>query len=167
MLLTTRILAETQNCTISALSIDRVFFGFICEDGYRETKVPDETRIPGGRYQIKPRFEGKFFSNYKKRFGHEFALHLQDVPNFTFILIHIGNGPGDSRGCLLVGRSWGYTGNAHYIGESSLAYQKLYETINAAFARGEEVWIEIDRTPVELSQENIKAINQMTKATIL
>jgi len=163
LLLKTRILKETDVATVSELSVNGSFFGFILEDGYRETKVPGETRIAGGRYQIRPRFEGKFFSNYKKRFGHEFALHLQDVPNFTFILIHIGNGPQDSRGCLLVGRSWGYTGNAHYIKESTLAYTELYKLIDDAFTRGEEVWIEIDRTPV-LSEENQKAIHQLSKA---
>ena len=163
LLLKTRILKETDVATVSELSVNGSFFGFILEDGFRETKVPGETRIAGGRYQILQRREGKFFSNYKRRFGHKFVPHLQDVPNFQYILIHIGNGPSDSRGCLLVGRSWGYTGNAHYIKESTFAYTQLYETIEAAFARGEEVWIEVDRTPV-LSEENQKAIHQLSKA---
>lgn len=163
MLLKTRILKETHNCTISELTIDGLFFCFVLEDGHRETKVPGETRIAGGRYQIRPRVEGKFYTAYKRRFLHRFVPQVCDVPNFQYILIHIGNGPSDSRGCLLVGRSWGYTGNAHYIKESTFAYTQLYETIEAAFARGEEVWIEVDRTPV-LSEENQKAIHQLSKA---
>lgn len=165
MLLKTRILIETHNCTISELTIDGVFFSFVLEDGFRETKVPGETRIPAGKYQILQRREGKFYTAYKRRFGHKFVPHLQDVPGFAFILMHIGNGPSDSRGCLLVGRSWGYTGNAHYIGDSTETYKKLYETLEAAFARGEEVWVEIDRTPVVT--KNIMQKTDHTTATIL
>lgn len=149
MLLKTTIIQETHVVTISMLEIDGVFFGFILEDGFRETKVPGETRIPGGRYKILPRTEGKFYTNYRRRFNHRFVPHLQDVPGFTFILMHIGNGPDDSRGCLLVGRQWTYAGNSHSVGNSTETYQKLYQTLEAAFNRNEEVWIEIDRTPMK------------------
>ncbi len=149
MLLKTTILHETHVCTISMLEIDNVFFGFICEDGFRQTKVPDETRIPGGRFQIIQARTGKFFTNYKRRFGHEWVPCLVNVPGFSGILIHIGNGPDDSRGCMLVGRSWGYTGNSHYVGDSTETYKKLYDTLNAAFNRKEEVWIEVDRTALK------------------
>ncbi|MCA0235441.1 MAG: DUF5675 family protein [Bacteroidetes bacterium] len=149
MLLKTTIIHETHVATVSILEIDGVFFGFILEDGFRENKVPGETRIPGGRYRILPRTEGKFYTKYKSRFKHRFVPHLQDVPGFTFILMHIGNGPDDSRGCLLVGRQWIYTGNSHCIGNSSEAYQRLYETIEGALLRKEEVWIVVDRTPMK------------------
>jgi len=168
MLLKTTIVHQTHVCTISMLAIDGVFFGFILEDGFRDSKVPGETRIPGGRYRILPRVEGKFYTNYKRRFGHKFVPHLQDVPGFTFILMHIGNGPDDSRGCLLVGRQWTYTGNSHCIGNSTETYLKLYETLEAAFNRKEEVWIEVDRTaPSDRIAIGKPAPTAHTAATIL
>lgn len=168
MLLKTTILHETHAATISMLEIDNVFFGFICEDGFRKTKVPDETRIAGGKYKIIQATTGKFYTNYKRRFGHTWVPCLLNVPDFQGILIHIGNGPEDSRGCLLVGRSWAFNGNSHYVAESATAYQKLYDTLNAAFNRKEEVWIEVDRTaPSDRIAIGKPAPTVHTAATIL
>ena len=84
------------------------FLCFSLEDEKRETKVYGETRIPEGTYQIKYRTEGGYFAKYKKRFpdlhnDERGVLHITDVPNFEFILIHCGNTTEHTHGCLLVG----------------------------------------------------------------
>jgi hypothetical protein len=107
-------------------------------------KVPGETRIPPGVYQIGKRTEGAFYQEYKRKFQHRLALEILDVPGFQYILIHIGNTVGDTRGCLLTGTGVDFNGNFAVL-KSTSAYLTLYEKISEAFDRGEGVEIEISR----------------------
>lgn len=146
MLLTLREITSTNNSTLSGLWIDGRWHCFVIEDGPRDTKVPGETRIPGGLFNIEQRREGRFFEEYKQKFKHEWVPWLRAVPNFEFILIHIGNFVNDTRGCLLVnyGASRAATGN--WAGsQSTAAYLALYKRMDAAFKRGEAVSIEVIR----------------------
>ena len=81
------------------------FLCFTLEDEKRETKVYGETRIPEGTYQIEYRKEGGYHNKYTKRFPniHRGMLHITNVPNFEYILIHCGNTTEHTHGCLLVG----------------------------------------------------------------
>ena len=125
---------------------DRQFLNYVLEDQYNEPKIPGETRIPAGRYQILLRTEGGMHGRYGARFPwHKGMLWLQDVPEFTFIYIHVGNKDDDSEGCLLVGD--GQISNVIERGQvtsSVAAYKRLYNRIVDALGTGEEVWIEID-----------------------
>ncbi len=121
------------------------FICYILEDQFNEPKVKGETRIPTGRYQIKLRDQGGMHNRYGKRFNfHQGMLWLQDVPDFTFIYIHVGNKDDDSEGCLLVGD--GQISNVVERGQvtnSVTAYKRLYDKIVKALPN-EEVWIEIE-----------------------
>lgn len=142
-------IGTTPHSTASQMFVDNKPFGFVIEDGYRERKIPGETRIPAGRYRIMPRFIGGFYVRYKARFGHKFSLHVTDVPEFTDVLIHIGNTVKDTRGCLLVNAGIQLDRNGTYYGiDSTTPYKLLYNLVALAFERGEEVWIEIHRRPV-------------------
>jgi hypothetical protein len=147
-------IGTTPNSTASQLFIDGKPFCFVVEDGHRDKKVASETRIPPGRYQVVKRTEGRFYEKYKADFKHQFALHIINVPGFEYILLHIGNTIKDTKGCLLVNRNIGInpiTGN--YQGtDSSSVYRALYMIVAAAFERGEECWIEIQRR--EIIDEN-------------
>lgn len=149
-------IGTTNNSTASQMFVDNRALCFVIEDGYRPVKISDETRIPPGRYQIKKRMAGKFYEKYKKDFGHKWVPHLQKVPGFEFILIHIGNTPKDTSGCLLVARGISMnltTGDYNGIDSGSI-YKLLYSLMNAAFERGEEIWIEIQRREIlDLTQE--------------
>ncbi len=123
-----------------------VFKCYVLEDQFNEPKIPGETRIPPGKYQILLRAEGGMHQRYGKRFSwHKGMLWLQMVPGFTFIYIHVGNKDDDSEGCLLVGD--GQTSNIVERGQvasSVSAYTRLYEEITNALRGGEEVWITIE-----------------------
>jgi hypothetical protein len=67
---------------------------------------------------------------------------LHNVPGFDGVLIHPGNGPEDTEGCILVGRA--KVGPAR-IGESRKAYDALFLKLFAAHDRGEAITISIER----------------------
>ncbi len=124
---------------------DLAFLCYTLEDQYNEPKVPGETRIPAGRYEVKLRTEGGMHQRYGRRFDyHRGMLWLQDVPGFTFIYIHVGNKDDDSEGCILVGD--GQISNIVERGQvtsSVLAYRRLYETILGVLSE-DTVWITIE-----------------------
>ncbi len=51
--------ASLEDASIGALYIDGRFTCFTLEDEYREAKVPGETRIPVGLYQIEAKDRGR------------------------------------------------------------------------------------------------------------
>lgn len=134
-----------DEATLGLLFTNNKFFCYTLEDQFNEPKVPGETRIPPGRYQIKLRNEGGMNKRYGKRFNfHRGMLWLQDVPNFTFVYIHTGNIDDHSEGCILVGD--GQVQNVTERGQvtgSVAAYTRLYRVIIEALA-SEEVWITVE-----------------------
>lgn len=121
------------------------FLCFTLEDEYRTVKKYGETRISAGRYQIKLRTEGDFHERYLSKFGPDFhkgMLWLQDVPNFEYILIHIGNNDDDTAGCLLVGDSsqQNITEEGAIL-SSTTAYKRIYPSIAETILNNQEVWI--------------------------
>lgn len=126
--------------TQGLLFIDGKFECHTIEDEQRTVKVWGETAIPNGVYEIKLRTEGTFHAKYSNKFPlfHKGMLHVTNVPNFEYILIHIGNDDDDTAGCLLVGRG----ANHDSIIESTIAYEAMYKKVLAAFEKGESVTIE-------------------------
>jgi hypothetical protein len=145
MEITVQRFSSNNESTIGILLIDCDFQCFTLEDEYRSKKEKGETRIPAGRYRITLRAEGGFHQRYLQKFGlsfHEGMLWIRDVPNFEYILIHIGNDDDDTAGCLLVGNT--SNNNRHgsgFVGDSTGAYRDLYPKVLAALKRGDEVWI--------------------------
>ncbi len=78
---------------------------YTLEDEFREVKVPGETRISSGTYELKLRTKGLLNARYQFRFNdiHQGMIWLQDVPNFKWIYLHCGNDDDDTDGCILVG----------------------------------------------------------------
>ncbi len=122
---------------------ERLFTKFACEDEYRTKKVYGETRIPAGTYWIGLRKEGGFHNRYAKKFGdwHRGMLHIQNVPNFEYILIHIGNTQKDTAGCICPGQAASL--HSMYVQASTAAYRELYPPVAAALEQGEDVPISI------------------------
>ena len=123
----------------------RTFLAYTLEDEYRDEKKYGETRIPNGTYKLGLRKEGGYHSKYSKRFSdfHIGMLHVLDVPNFEYILIHCGNTDEHTAGCLLVGDSQenNQIQENGFIGKSTQAYRRIYTRIAEAIECGKQVTI--------------------------
>lgn len=125
---------------------------YTIEDSYNDIKIPGNTRISAGQYEITLRKEGGVFERYcrhkdiwiaenTKRYG---LVWIRNVPNYEYILIHIGNTSKDSEGCILVGDQVNNTSYAAgFITDSTVAYKRLMNEIYPAFNRSEKLSITI------------------------
>ncbi len=143
--------------SLGILFIDDVAHSFTLEDEERVIKVPGETRIPRGTYEIILRTHGGYHERYLKRFGPEFhkgMLELKDVPNFTDILIHILNNEKETDGCIGVGFgtfiNHKHPGNLSY---SEAAYKDLYKKVVDELLSGNRVFIELTDNITNLIKE--------------
>ena len=144
MMMTVRRLKIGDDSMLGDLYVGGKWECHTLEDEPREVKVKGETAIPAGTYKVIPRTVGGTHERYKKRFPtmHQGMAWLQDVPNFEYILIHIGNTDEDTAGCLLVGQGFIKMLDGNYkITGSTAAYKALYPKITAAWNDGDEVWI--------------------------
>ena len=123
----------------------RTFLAYTLEDEYRKDKVYGETRIPNGTYKLALRKTGGYHQKYSKRFPdiHMGMLHVTNVLNFEYILIHCGNTDEHTAGCLLVGDSQenNKITKDGFIGKSTQAYKRIYPRIAEAIDCGKEVTI--------------------------
>lgn len=132
-----------SDSSLGIFKVNGIFECFVCEDEHRDKKVHGETRIPEGCYLIKLRNEGGMTKRYASKFpnDHKGMLHLQNVPNFEYVYIHIGNTDDDSLGCLLVGKGAVSTLDGGTVSNSTGAYIDLYRKIVDAMDSGETVQI--------------------------
>lgn len=127
--------------TIGDLYIDGQFFSNTLEDKNRdlnkngkfdngEYKVSSETCIPFGTYKI--------IVSMSPKFGRELP-RLLDVPDFEGILIHRGNTPSDTAGCILVGENK----TPGRVINSTMYETKIVKLMKEALLKGENISIEI------------------------
>lgn len=136
--------------TLGRLSLDQDgHISHLCytiEDERREIKKPGETAIPVGVYEIKYRTEGGLTQKYAQRFPemHKGMLHLQNVPDFKYVYLHIGNDDDDTEGCPLTVTTPMVTSEGEFIGGNSTeAYTLIYELVSSALDREEGVFITV------------------------
>lgn len=94
MHLTVHRLLLKDDRTLGELVIDGQRFAWTLEDAVRLRKVPNQTAIPFGVYEV--------IVNWSERFKRQLPLLLK-VPDFEGVRFHGGNGPDDTEGCILVG----------------------------------------------------------------
>lgn len=105
-----------------------------------EGKVYGQTAIPEGSYRV--------ILNESPRFK-KILPRLLDVPGFDGILMHKGNGPEDTLGCILVGES--VENGRIPAGASSPAFARLMRALDAVQARGEAIVISIQNRLQEVA----------------
>ncbi len=135
--------------TLGRLLVDGDFQCFTLEDERREVKVFGETCIPSGRYEILLRAEGGMTQRYADRFPelHRGMLWLQDVTDFEFVYIHIGNTEAHTDGCPLVGQVPVCLPDGEFkVARSAAAYVPLYRKIIASIESGERVFIHVSES---------------------
>ena len=134
------------DATNGILLINNVFECFTLEDQYQAVKVMHETCIPQGTYDIEFRKTGGIHAKNSERYknAHYGMLHILDVPNFTYILIHTGNTDEHTSGCLIVGETQQDLDSSKdgFIGSSTVAYKKMYSKVANQLLQGKKVTIE-------------------------
>ena len=135
-----------KDATNGMLFIDGKFECYTLEDQYQAVKVMHETCIPEGEYDIQFRKTGGFHTRNSAKYGnsHYGMLHLQDVPGFTYILIHSGNTDEHTSGCLIVGETQQDLdlGKDGFVGQSVKAYKAMYRKVANELLQGKKVSIE-------------------------
>ena len=133
-----------DNSTLGLFMINKKFATYTIEDAFHVVKIPGKTRIPNGTYKVVFRTVGGHHERYKKKFPgmHKGMLHVIGVPNYKYILIHIGNTEDDTEGCLLPGDiSVTNIKAAGRVENSTIAYKRIYPIIANALESGEDVFI--------------------------
>lgn len=134
----------SEKSSIGQLDVDGRPQCLTLEDRTRAPDAPKvfgETAIPLGRYPVtierSPRFS--------ELAGRDvFLPRLHNVPGYDGVLIHAGNKPEDTEGCILVGRT---LGGDDEILESRMALAALQPLIQAALDRGEAVFLTVQLAP--------------------
>jgi hypothetical protein len=121
--------ASNPTDTLGLLFIGGKFFAFTLEDRYREVKIAGTTRIPAGRYRVTIAFS--------PHFQREMPL-LNNVPEFSGILIHPGNTEFDTEGCILVANGAVYNplGDSGIV-SSRMCFDRIYPVIEAGVKAGD------------------------------
>jgi len=140
---------DDGEATIGSWVIDGEWACDTLEDQWQAIKVPGETRIPAGLYELelKPLDTSRFDETATQMLGddHHGMLRLKPandkfVFDFTEVLAHWGNFETDTAGCVLVGMGVATDRHGHLkILDSKNTYKKVYPPIAAALLAGERV----------------------------
>ena len=145
---------KKETYTIGRLYVDGVYFCNTLEDkcrGLKQTdsiyfikqrKVYGETAIPSGTYTvamnvISPKYAA--IAWYWQLCQGKMP-RLLNVPGFEGILVHPGNDPTQTLGCLLVGKNT----KVGQLTESKATFKALYKEMKKAYDAGEEITIIIE-----------------------
>ena len=134
-------IARRETYTIGRLYVDGVRFCDTLEDtdrGLRQDmslpvlrakKRKGVTAIPTGRYRVTLGVKSKKYSTRKQyEFCQGYVPRLINVPCYDGILIHIGNYPKDTEGCILVGKNT----KVGAVLESAKTFRELYAILKDA-----------------------------------
>lgn len=110
----------TRLSTTGELSIEGVRNCYTLEPP-RQIDGSKPRLIDAGRYRLTIRWSWK----HKRQLP-----HVENVPDFTAVEIHVGNGPDDTDGCTLVGQVLGP--GPDWIGHSTDAFTKLFASLLAS-----------------------------------
>ena len=104
-------------------------------------KLYGETAIPTGTYKIdmntvSPKFKDR---SWAKFCGGKLP-RLLEVKGYSGVLIHVGNKPADTLGCILVGDNK----IKGQVINSTSTFQQLYHLMLGASVRGESLTIKIE-----------------------
>ena len=134
-----------KDYTIGHLYINGEYFCDTLEDPVRQLdsvddKIYSKTAIPAGKYKISMSVVSPKYSIRKSYNWCGGRLpKLIDVPFFEGILIHSGNTPDHTAGCILVGENK----VKGQVINSMNTLKNLWVKLNVADEVGEEIWIDI------------------------
>jgi hypothetical protein len=124
------------------------FLCYCLEDKVRATKIRKETAIPTGIYPVRFRNVGGLHERYSKRFSfHKGMLEICELPNFRFVMFHIGNDKEDTEGCPLIGNGYDIVNGEFVVRNSTVTYATVYNRIANLLLQGIQVNVEIINSP--------------------
>jgi hypothetical protein len=121
---------EGRESTLGAIKVREKVIAYTLEDIQRNEKLYAKTAIPVGTYPVTLRKVGASLrdtANYSAK--NIRCLWIRQVPNFTYILIHMGNKHTHSAGCVLVGSNYDYVNGDFVLLDSKSAYLELYQEV--------------------------------------
>ena len=136
-------------------TLDNPFVCHTIEDEKRDIKIPGETRIPAGFYELKiwnggqnPNYwvidhRAKYNLNGDAWF--KFPIEVTNVPGFSGVLIHAGSDQSHTDGCILLDDTMGNnTVDATNQGARSLqAVKRFYQKVYPMLEAGGKVFLEV------------------------
>lgn len=132
-------------------------FCWILEEAWHEVKVPGETCIPPGTYELELVHTSPMALRYYDRWDWFRGLpSFKDVPDFTLVRLHPGNDAegedDDTDGCPLPGERREQLANGGWkVLDSVAAYRRiLEELVYPAFDRGERVFVTVSDDKIRL-----------------
>jgi len=116
--------------TVGTLYIGTLWECYTLEDVVREpgVKIPKETAIPYGKYQVIIDFSNRF---------QRMMPHVLNVHMFEGIRIHAGNTDKDTEGCILLGKERGKDG----VLRSRIAFNSFFDKLRQ---EKDDIWLSID-----------------------
>ncbi len=127
-------IAFKDRYTIGCLYIDRKLFCDTMEphaiNWDTERKIPGRTAVPEGTYGIALAISSKF---------RRIMPYLVGIPEFQGVMIHWGNYPKDTAGCILVGDNT----DVGKLFNSRKTFMRLFSLTEAAINKGERVTVKI------------------------
>ena len=146
-------IAKQKTYTIGKLYIDGVYECDTLEDTDRglsndmsideikKKKEYGQTAIPTGSYEVTMNVVSPKFRNrsWAKPYNGKLP-RLIDVPGYEGVLIHVGNKPEDTLGCLLVGQNK----IKGQVVNSTATFHKLMEKLIEANEKNEKISITIE-----------------------
>jgi hypothetical protein len=121
---------------------DRGLKDSMSESEIKLKKIYGKTAIPSGTYNIRmdivsPKYSMKPW--YVKNCNGGKMPRLEKVPGYEGVLIHPGNTPEDTNGCILVGRNT----VKGQVTNSKDTFLELYKKMYSAYRKGEKITLTI------------------------
>lgn len=121
---------------------DRGLDNSMSESVIKSKKIYGQTAIPTGTYSIRmdivsPKYSMKPW--YVKNCNGGKMPRLEKVPGYEGVLIHPGNTPKDTNGCILVGRNT----IKGQVTNSKASFLELYKKMYSAYRKGEKITLTI------------------------
>lgn len=126
--------------TRGQMYLNGIFMGYTLEDEVRGAmyKVKDHTAIPAGTYEV--------INHDSKKFPK--SLRLEQVTDFTGIVIHGGNTEANTSGCILLGANKNDRGaDSSTISNCSGVLDKLYNKVRSDIDNGIPCYITVTNSP--------------------
>jgi regulator of replication initiation timing len=148
--------------TLGLLFYDHKFFCYTLEDTYHQEKIPGETRIPGGVYEVDfLKYDTPLTLKYREtRPWFKYHIEIKNIPNYTGVYIHNGSTHEHTEGCILVAGTVNAFNATKMITQSRLTFEKLYKQFKRDKGNGYNFRIKIlDESWLEKINFKKKTIN--------